>query len=197
MNPVGYLRNTTKGLVGEPGVGYQFILAGNGLFVQAERPDLKATVQVSEARIPGLAPLEAGIELPYGKIPMKLWESVLRIFWQAMPQERLLTICGFGRGVYLTQFPEQETTRSSVRYQPLSGHLFEVHSHGLLRAFFSSTDDADEQGFRIYGCVGSHEGHQEYELRVGIYGHWAPLELGQVFDGLVTGSPNLTLWGAR
>ncbi len=181
MNPVGYLHNTRQGLVGERGIGYQFILAGYGLFVQAERPDLKARVQIAEARVPGLAPLEGGIELPYGKMSMKLWESILRIFWQALPQERLLTIAGYGPGLYLTDLPEQETTRSSVRYRPPHGQLFEVHSHGTMRAFFSSIDDADEQGFRICGCVGTHEGHQEFELRVGIYGHWSPLELEQVF----------------
>ena len=183
MNPVGYLHNTRQGLVGERGIGYDYLLAANGLFLQAESPQLKATVLVAEASVRGLAPLEEGIELPLGKIPMKWWESALRIFQHALPQERLLTIGNFGQrpGLYLTQAPEQKTTRSSVRYRPLDGQLFEVHSHGFLRAFFSSTDDADEQGFRIYGCVGLFEGRQEWKLRVGIYGYFAPLELDQVF----------------
>ena len=30
----------------------------------------------------------------------------------------------------------------------------EVHSHGRARAFFSATDDADEQGLRIYEVAG-------------------------------------------
>ena len=181
--PVGYLHNTRQGLVGERGIGYQFVMATNGLFVLAESPQLKATVLVAEASVRGLAPLEEGIELPFGKIPMKLWGSALRIFERALPQERLLTIGNFGQcpGLYLTHLPKQKTTGTSVRYRPLDAQLFEVHSHGLLRAFFSSTDDADEQGFKIYGCVGLCEGRQEWKLRVGIYGYFAPLELDQVF----------------
>jgi PRTRC genetic system protein A len=183
MNPVGYLHNARQGLKGERGIGYQYVMAANGLFLQAESPQLKATVLVAEVLVRGLAPLQEGIELPLGKIPMKLWESALRIFQQALPQERLLTIGNLGQrpGLYLTHLPEQETTSTSVRYRPLYSQLLEVHSHGRLRAFFSGTDDADEQGFKIYGCVGLFEGRQEWKLRVGIYGHFAPLELDQVF----------------
>ena len=61
----------------------------------------------------------------------------------------------------------------------------EFHSHGGSRAFFSATDDRDEQGFRIYGVVGRlNDSYPELRLRVGVYGHFAPLEWSQVFDGL-------------
>ena len=45
--------------------------------------------------------------------------------------------------------------RTSLAYRPLADVvLAEFHSHGSARAFFSPTDDRDEQGFRIYGVVG-------------------------------------------
>ena len=59
----GYLVNRPDGLVGEPGLAYDYILAANGLFVRAEKlgpggaPLLRATVQVAEAQVRGLAPL--------------------------------------------------------------------------------------------------------------------------------------------
>ena len=60
----------------------------------------------------------------------------------------------------------------------------EFHSHGSARAFFSATDDRDEQGFRIYGVVGRLDTlRPELRLRVGVYGHFAPVEWPQVFDG--------------
>ena len=62
--------------------------------------------------------------------------------------------------------------------------MAEVHSHGRARAFFSATDDRDEQGLRIYGVAGRLDTPlPELRLRVGVYGHFAPVALGQVFTG--------------
>ena len=60
----------------------------------------------------------------------------------------------------------------------------EFHSHGGSRAFFSATDDRDEQGFRVYGVVGRLDALQpELSLRVGVYGHFAQVDWLQVFAG--------------
>ena len=62
--------------------------------------------------------------------------------------------------------------------------MAEFHSHGTHRAFFSATDDRDEQGFRIYGVVGRLDDPlPELALRVGVYSHFSPLHWSQVFDG--------------
>ena len=62
--------------------------------------------------------------------------------------------------------------------------IAEFHSHGGSRAFFSATDDRDEQGFRIYGVAGRLDDPEpELSLRVGVYGHFAPVDWPQVFDG--------------
>ena len=80
--------------------------------------------------------------------------------------------------------PPQAGSRASLIYQPPSGVVAEFHSHGSLSAFFSATDDRDEQGFRIYGVAGRlHSARPELRLRVGVYGHFAPAEWSQVFDG--------------
>ena len=64
----------------------------------------------------------------------------------------------------------------------------EFHSHGTSRAFFSVTDDRDEQGFRIYGVAGRLDTDRpELNLRVGVYGHFAPVQWSQVFDGPTPG----------
>ena len=42
----------------------------------------------------------------------------------------------------------------------------------------------DEQGFRVYGVAGRLDAPQpELTLRLGIYGHFAPLHWSQVFHG--------------
>jgi hypothetical protein len=50
-------------------------------------------------------------------------------------------------------------------------------------AFFSRTDDADEQGARIYAVMGRLDTAPEIRLRLGVYGYWHPLPLTAVFTG--------------
>ena len=79
--------------------------------------------------------------------------------------------------------PEQAGTATRLAYLPPAGVVAEFHSHGSSRAFFSATDDRDEQGFRIYGVVGRLDTDRpELSLRVGVYGHFAPVEWSQVFE---------------
>ena len=92
------------------------------------------------------------------------------------------------RSEYLLDIPEQEGTGSSLTYQPPSDAVAEFHSHGRSCAFFSMTDDCDEQGFRIYGVVGRTASRlPELSLRLGIYGYFSQLEWAQVFSGPAPG----------
>ena len=85
---------------------------------------------------------------------------------------------------YRLVVPPQVGTTTRLAYQPTAGVAAEFHSHGSSRAFFSATDDRDEQGFRIYGVVGRLDTPlPELSLRVGVYGHFAPVDWPQVFDG--------------
>ncbi|MDI6757506.1 MAG: Mov34/MPN/PAD-1 family protein [Endomicrobiia bacterium] len=79
--------------------------------------------------------------------------------------------------------PKQETTAGSVKYTgaATSGVVCEIHTHPGLGAFFSSIDDEDEKGFRIYGVIDSKQEYPEAVFRVGIYGHMSGLAPGQVF----------------
>ena len=97
---------------------------------------------------------------------------------------------------YRLVVPQQEGTGSSLSYQPPAGVVAEFHSHASHGAFFSATDDRDEQGLRIYGVVGRLDTPTpELTLRLGIYGHFAPLHWSQVFDG--PHPPGLRLTGAE
>ena len=85
---------------------------------------------------------------------------------------------------YRLVVPPQAGTATRLAYQPPAGVVAEFHSHGGSRAFFSATDDRDEQGFRIYGVVGRLDTPlPELRLRVGVYGHFAPVDWPQVFYG--------------
>ena len=181
--PVGYLVSHPTGLTGAQGVGYDYVLGAGGLYVQSRSANLTARVSVAPCEVRGLASVTEKVELARGLIPAGLFAVGLRWFMDDPDTERFFAVRWDGRS-YRLVVPEQEGTATSLEYTPPAGVVAEFHSHGSSRAFFSATDDRDEQGFRIYGVVGRLDDPvPELRLRVGVYGHFAPLDWPQVFEG--------------
>ena len=190
--PVGYLVNHPGGLAGFQGIGFDYVLGSGGVYVQSESAHLTARVQVASCEVRGLAPVAEKVELAHGPIPAALFDVGLRWFQDDPDTERFFAVRWYGRA-YRLVVPPQAGTATRLAYVPPVGVVAEFHSHGGSRAFFSATDDRDEQGFRIYGVVGRLDAlQQELSLRVGVYGHFAPLDWHQVFDGA---NPGLRLMG--
>ena len=59
--------------------------------------------------------------------------------------------------------------------------ICDLHSHGNMSAFWSATDDADEQGSQLYAVIGKLDTEPEIRLRLGVYGYWLPLPVTAVF----------------
>ena len=181
--PVGYLVNRPTGLAGVHGIGYDYVLGSGGVYVQSESAHLTARVLVAPADVRGLAPIAEKVELSHGPIPAALFELGLRWFLDDPDTERLFAVRWDG-DAYRPVVPPQAGTATRLAYLPPKGVVAEFHSHGSSRAFFSATDDRDEQGFRIYGVAGRLDTDRpELSLRVGVYGHFAPVEWSGVFDG--------------
>ena len=180
---MGYLVNHPAGLAGVQGIGYDYVLGSGGVYVQSQGAQLTARVPVAPGEVRGLAPVAEKLQLTHGPIPAHLFEAGLRWFQDAPDTERLFAVRWDGRA-YRLVVPPQAGTASSLAYLPPAGVVAEFHSHGSSHAFFSATDDRDEQGFRIYGVAGRLDAPRpELRLRVGIYGHFAPLDWPQVFGG--------------
>ena len=181
--PVGYLVNHSDGLTGAHGIGFDYVLGAGGIYVQSESANLTARVLAARCDVRGLASVTEKVELAHGPIPARLFEVGLRWFQDDPTTERFFAVRWDGRA-YRLVVPEQEGTATRLKYTPPAGVVAEFHSHGSSRAFFSKTDDGDEQGFRIYGVVGRLDTDlPELSLRVGVYGHFAPVDWPQVFDG--------------
>ena len=181
--PVGYLVNHPAGLAGVQGIGYDYVLGSGGVYVQSRSAHLTARVLVARGPVRGLAPVAEKLALSHGPIPARLFEAGLRWFQAAPDTERLFAVRWDG-DAYRLVVPPQVGTSASLAYRPPAGVVAEFHSHGGSGAFFSATDDRDEQGFRIYGVVGRLDtARPELRLRVGVYGHFAPVEWSQVFGG--------------
>ena len=180
---MGYLINHNIGLSGSQGVGFDYVLGAGGLYLQSESAHLTARVLIAPAEVRGLAPVFEKLALAQGPIPAHVFELGLGWMLAAPGTERFFAVRWDGHA-YRLVVPPQEGTGSSLTYQPPQGVIAEFHSHGTHPAYFSATDDRDEQGFRVYGLVGCLDTPEpELTLRLGIYGHFAPLHWSQVFDG--------------
>ena len=181
--PVGYLVNLPGGLAGVQGIGFDYALGAGGVYVQSESAHLTARVLIAPCEVRGLVPVTEKVALTHGPIPADLFEIGLRWLRDDPDTERFFAVRWDGNG-YRLVVPPQNGTATSLTYRPPAGVVAEFHSHGSSRAFFSATDDRDEQGFRIYGVVGRLDTHRpELGLRVGVYGHFAPVGWPQVFYG--------------
>ena len=197
--PVGYLINRNGGTEGSQGIGFDYVLGSGGLYVQSRSAHLTARILVAPFEVRGLAPVTEKVAFTNGPIPARLLEQGLGWFQDDPHTERFFAVQWDGRS-YRPVVPPQLGTATSLAYVPHTGVVAEFHSHGSSHAFFSGTDDGDEQGFRIYGVVGRLDTDRpELSLRVGVYGHFAPVEWSQVFDGphpglrLVAEDPDATI----
>ena len=180
---MGYLISHRSGLAGVQGVGHDYVLGAGGVYVQSQSANIVARVLVAPGSVRGLAPVLEKLGLTHGPIPGYLFEVGLRWFQETPSTERFFAVRWDG-DAYRVAVPEQAGTASSLTYRPPAGVVAEFHSHGKGSAFFSATDDHDEQGFRIYGVVGRVDTPwPELNLRVGVYGHFASVRWGQVFNG--------------
>ena len=93
---------------------------------------------------------------------------------------------------YYTYMPSQYQTHVSVNvernleFESDEDYILvmDCHSHNTMPAFFSSIDDADEKGTRLYLVAGNYNGLKtaEFKLRFGNGGYFADVVPSDVFD---------------
>ena len=175
---------------------YEYVMAGNGLFVRSERKGLKALIPVVMFNVNGLATLEPCVTFTLPRVPIELTRAMLL----AARQER----DGEGRmleGMYhLTwseatsswqlEKPAQRQTPTTIHpVGPFAGtsyekYLIEVHSHhGLAFHDYSPVDDESEAGmFRLFGLLVDIFNRPRLRLRVGVFGHRWEVLASLAFD---------------
>ena len=150
-------------------------------------------IPIARQQIKGLPLIEPYLKLTGHKIPkeivLSIWSSsVLACDRAANPVEALFHI-QFIHQEWKLDMPPQEATLASCR--PLlsgagSSYLaacVECHSHGAMPAFFSSDDNLDEVGLRIYAVLGRIFSEKpEIAVRIGIYGHYMRIPANWVFE---------------
>lgn len=184
--PVGYLLNHAQGLSGERGVFYDYILASNGLFIEAENRLVAARIPVAECEVRGLAPLEMKVTLTYGSIPERFWDLALDAFLVDPDSEHYVAVTASAG--YHFYVPVQDKSGGGVAYEVGDNVVLDLHSHGRMSAFFSPKDNADEKGLALYAVVGRLATTPVVKLRIGVYGYFETLSWKDVFDGTLAGA---------
>ncbi|MDD5060745.1 MAG: hypothetical protein PHN44_00495 [Candidatus Marinimicrobia bacterium] len=184
MKPVGYLTATEGAITGDPGLFYNYIQGGNGIFVQAKNPLMGAIIPIAPVEIRGLAPVTEAVNLINGKVPRRLYDLAFSVFLAHPSEEHYLAIT-WRDGEYHIEYPPQSKNGGGVEYQRPKNIFMDIHSHSQMPAFFSGTDNRDETGFQLYLVIGKVDGNPEYRLRIGIYGYFKELNFEEVFDDCI------------
>jgi PRTRC genetic system protein A len=168
------------------GLAYDYIVAGDGLFLAAENRFFAARVPVAPAKVRGLPPIYPAFTLWDGPLPTAIWEQIIALCraWGEAGHEVVLTVVHEDGAGYRLVMPNQVVSAVAVRYLPVADVVLEIHSHHRYPARFSPTDDADEQRLCLYGVLGRLDGDRpEVALRVGAYGYFLPVPWRSVFAG--------------
>ncbi len=181
MGIAGYI----VGQTGERGSAYTYVLAGNGLFLEAENTLMAARILVAPAEVRGLAKIYPGLSLHHGLIPPHLLSLALVAVSACLDRERYAAITWDGE--YRLVIPFQDAGAGHVTYSTVPSTVVSIHSHPG-EAFFSSTDNHDEQGFLISVVLGELDRLiVEAGTRLCVYGYFTPLRMREVFAGMPAG----------
>lgn len=162
-----------------PGHHYDYVLAAQGLIKRLETPHASADLllyPIAE-RLYGLNlqsyPLEP-LRFKLPRIPEPLLLETLADARRELGLEVMYHFRLTPSGWQATR-PQQEQHRAYVGYQTgdAGGVILDLHSHHTMPAYFSPTDDADEQEGRFYGVMGRLDLPTPHlTLRLGFYGQW-------------------------
>lgn len=187
-NVVGYYLYHHPPLPASDGQAYQYILAG-GVYMRAENRFFDVLLSIARCRIRGLASLQPHFRLRVARLPGRLLAAVLADAQRMRRRdgglnEALYHFKHDGAHVRVLKPAQRATAASVVGIESDSADvILDLHSHGNMGAFWSATDNDDEQGFRMYGVIGRLDERPEIRLRLGVYGYWFLLPLHLLFDG--------------
>ena len=172
---------------------YEYVVAGNGIFIRGARREFQAQFCVQPFVVRGLQKL-APVLLING--PRASREIVAEMSQRARSaRDGKGQPCEIVFHLDLDEAMEWQCHVPSQRQSPMRAKpsddsptssyaraCIEVHSHVDMHASFSSLDDQDEQGFRLYGVLGCVSTRPVIRLRVGLYGYHHDIPANWVFD---------------
>ncbi len=163
-------------------LAYQFVIAGNGLFIRAEDSRIEAMVPVALGAVHGLEYVESYAKLKVPRVPTQFLWAIAKSARAHLPNEAIYQF-SWEDDLWRCFMPQNTATPVALGFADRAGAVIDLHSHGTLSAFFSDTDDRDEQGLRFYCVIGEIKLIQiPIACRVGVYGHHWDCPFTTVFE---------------
>ncbi len=172
---------------------YEYVMAGNGIFIRGARREFEAQFCIAPCVVRGLEELEPSLGLHAPRVPGEIVQEMLDRARGARDEEgqpcEIVFHLGLDdSGVWRCHVPDQ--TQAPARAKPTDDSptssyaraCIEAHSHVDMDAWFSSMDDRDEVGVRIYAILGCINAAPEIRVRVGMYGYRQEVPASWVFD---------------
>jgi len=167
-------------------VMFEYLMAGNGVFIRAKRREFSVCLPVCHERIKGLPAVQSGIVWHKPRIPGYIWQQILENARQGSDPGY------FREDVYVVFWHESQGTWSwknigkergwarALADDSLSEYgeaCIELHTHPEGVIHFSKSDDRDEEGkFRIFGIlVDVHTSNPKIRFRCGVYDYFAQI----------------------
>lgn len=165
---------------------YEYLMAGNGLFLRARRTEFAASLPVCSKGIRGLPDVQAGVFWNKSELPVSVWreiladarlkndsndfkEDVYAVYWHEQGEEWRWKAIGRQR-----RFASTIADDSREEY---ANACLELHTHPPGAIHFSRADDLDESDkFRIFGIlIDVHSTTPKIRFRCGIYDFFAQI----------------------
>lgn len=166
-------------------VSADFVWAGNGIFRHGRRTEFTATVLYCPVLTPGLDKLSPSFSLLVPLVPERLVRMMLNEI-EYMPSFERLFYLYWQESKWALHHPKQRASTTnchSIETHPVPASI-EVHSHGNHRAFFSETDNLEEDGFRLSIIIGRDKGQLEVAARVCLHGSFYPIDSRSVLENI-------------
>jgi hypothetical protein len=174
-------------------VMFEYLLAGNGVFIRAKRREFSICLPVCREPIKGLPEVNSGIVWHKPRIPQLIWQQILEnarvgsdsiqfredvfvIFWHEAKGEWCWKNIGKDRRLASTIADD-----SLAEYGEA---CIELHTHPEGVIHFSKSDDRDECGkFRIFGIlIDVHTSNPKIRFRCGVYDYFAQIPAGYISE---------------
>jgi hypothetical protein len=164
---------------------FEYLLAGNGLFVRAKRREFAVSLPFSLQTVSGLPDTSLGISWAKPRIAASLWfeilsharkehasssfkEEVYLIYWDSVLSEWRWKASG-----------RKHTWASTIADDTLPEYAeccIELHTHPPGALHFSKADDRDELGkCRIFAILMDVHDKPKIRFRCGVYEHLIPI----------------------
>lgn len=159
---------------------YEYVTAGNGLLLRAERTEFAASLPLLERPIRGLPNVETGICWKKPRISIEIWRAILAdartrseagefkedvyvVFWDARREA--------WRWKWISRERRFAATIADDAQAEYGKASLELHTHPPGAIHFSRADDRDESDkFRIFGIlIDVHSDKPKIRFRCGIY----------------------------